>query len=288
MELNGRRVLVTGSRGFVGRHLSAALERLGASVVPFDSRLGQDVRRAEDFDNLPPVDLVFHLAALSFVPLSFDDPQSTYETNILGTLRTLEYCRRHRAKMIFASSYLYGNPSSLPVDESQAVSPTNPYAWSKTIGETLCRAYSADFPVRCVVLRIFNLYGEGQEGRFLVPEIIRQIKTADTVTLKDLTPRRDMLYVGDAVRAYLKAAEYSGPAFDLFNIGSGHSASVKEIAEKLIRISGRNVPLVGLGQIRPGEIADTVADTAKARRLLGWEPEVDLDEGLRRTYLDHK
>lgn len=282
MSLNGKRILVTGSSGFVGRHLVARLQELGSDVLTFDIVDGQDIARWEDFEHIDTVDIVYHLAAVVFVPRSQDSPRTTYQTNILGTTNALELCRQRSARIIFASSYIYGTPHYLPIDEQHPVHPTNPYARSKVLGELLCEAYQEDYAVPCVVLRPFNIYGEGQARQFLIPEILGQLKTGKEVVLKDLTPRRDFLYIQDAVDAYVKAAEFGGGTYEIFNIGSGESFSVKEIAEKMAHLMNADVPIRSLGETRRGEIPETVADISKSAALLNWKPRVDLESGLRK------
>jgi UDP-glucose 4-epimerase len=283
MALRQKTALVTGSDGFVGRLLAARLEEKGVRVTGFDVTRGRDVARWSDFSRIRRVDVVYHLAARTFVPAAQKEPRTTYQVNVSGTVNALEFARRRGARFVFASSYVYGNPGYLPIDEKHPVSPTNPYATSKLVGETLCQAYHRDFGVACVVLRPFNIYGAGQDERFLIPEIVRQLKRGRTVTLKDLTPRRDVLYVDDAVEAYVKAGEYGRPGCEVFNVGFGRSYSVREIAEKLISLSGRDVTLRSRGERRKGEIRDTVADVARAKRRLKWKPLVGIDEGLRRV-----
>ena len=283
MELGGRRILVTGSSGFVGARLCKRLERAGADVVAFDLTDGRDITAGAAFADLPAVDICIHLASVVFVPFSWENPFKTYEVNVLGTLNVLEFCRRTGAAMVFASSYLYGKSRYLPIDEKHPLDPTNPYARSKVLAEDLCGAYNRDFGLSCVILRVFNLYGKGQDERFLIPEIANQLRTGDKIALRDLTPRRDLLHVDDAVEAYVKAAQYDATDFEIFNIGYGESYSVLEIAEKLVRLSGKQMEITSLGHERQGEISETVADVSKAARLLGWEPRIGIDEGLGTT-----
>lgn len=281
MDIKGKNVLVTGSSGFVGRYLVDRLRKEGARVFCFDITDGKDITQWTDWETIAGADAVFHLAAITFVPTSQANPRNTYHINLTGTVNALEYCRLHGARIVFASSYVYGNPDYLPVDEKHPVNPTNPYARSKVAGELICESYSKDFNVKCVVLRPFNIFGPGQRDDFLIPEIVGQIKSRDQVTLKDLTPRRDLLYISDAVDAYVKAASYDGSNFEVFNIGFGKSFSVRAVAETLIRLSKKDMPLTSLETKRRGEISETVADIRKAKELLAWEPVVAIDQGLR-------
>ena len=286
MELKKKNVLVTGSSGFVGRHLVKKLKEMGASVTSFDIANGRDVTKWTDIRNVKNTDIVFHLAAVTFVPLSQKDPRRIYEANVIGTLNALEICRLKGSKMIFASSYVYGIPEYIPIDEKHPVKPVNPYARSKVLGEILCRNYHEDFGVRCTILRPFNIYGKGQREFFLIPEIIKQLHTKTQLTLKDLTPRRDLVHVNDVINAYIKAAIYDKQSFNIFNIGYGKSYSVLEIAEKLMKLSGRRIQIKSLGEKRRGEVADTIADIRKAKNLLNWLPTVDIDEGLESLIMD--
>jgi UDP-glucose 4-epimerase len=284
MRLRDKRVLVTGSNGFVGRYLVRRLREKGARVVEFDLVKDKDITRWEDFRNIRKIDVVFHLAAKTFVPHSQADPRSTYEINLVGTNNVLELCRLRGSRLVFASSYVYGNPRYLPIDEKHPTAPTNPYARSKVMAEELCMAYHEEYGVPCVILRPFNIFGKGQSGHFLIPEIVRQLEAGDVVRLKDLNPRRDLLHVDDAVNAYVRAGEYDKSGFEIFNIGYGESFSVREIAGKLIDFSGRKAKLESLRMRRKGEIRDTVADISKAARVLGWKPRITIDKGLKSLF----
>lgn len=110
-----------------------------------------------------------------FVPFSQENPRLTYEINVQGTANVLEFCRLNNSKIVFSSSYVYGKPKYLPIDEKHPIFPTNPYARSKTLGEMLCRSYNKDYGVKCVIIHWFNLYGKGQNNIFLIPQIINQL-----------------------------------------------------------------------------------------------------------------
>jgi UDP-glucose 4-epimerase len=286
MKLNGKRVLVTGSSGFIGKYLVDELKRQDADVLTLAEHDGRridirDQQRVKGITNeIRNIDIVYHLAAITSVPFSFENPGETYEVNVLGTLNILELCRLCNAEsIVFASSYVYGQPQYMPIDEEHPLQPTNPYARSKILGEELCRAYNTDFGLKCIILRPFNIYGVGQNKNFLIPSIIAQLRYGK-IELKDSDPKRDFIYISDIIDAYIKAGEFKGD-FEVFNIGYGKSYSVKEITEKIVQLYGKDVKINYKNERRKNEIMDTVADIRKAKEKLGWEPSVDIDAGLK-------
>ena len=285
MKLKGKRILVTGSSGFVGKYLVDELKRVDADVLTLTEHDGRriDIRDQQRvmriINGIIDVDIVYHLAAITSVPFSFENPGETYEVNVLGTLNILELCRLCNAeKIVFASSYVYGQPQYIPIDEEHPLQPTNPYARSKVLGEELCRAYNTDFGVKCIILRPFNIYGVGQNKNFLITSIIAQLRYGK-IELKDPEPKRDFIYISDVIDAYIKAGEFNGD-FEVFNIGYGKSYSVKEIVDKTIYLYGKDVKVKYRGERRKNEIMDTVADIKKAKEKLGWKPRVEIDKGL--------
>lgn len=286
MRSSEKRVLITGENGFVGRHLVNGLKESGSSVVMLKDLDGNrlDIRKKEIFksriDDLRGIDVIYHLAARTSINSSYENPHATYETNVLGTLNILELCRLCDIdKIVYASTYVYGTPQYLPVDEEHRTDPLNPYSRSKLLGEELCRSYHNDFGIKCIIFRPFNIYGPGQRADFLIPEMISGLYRGE-VTLRDSEPRRDFVYIADMVDAYIKAGEYHGD-FDIFNIGCGNSYSVREIMDKIINIFGFDIRVTYKGERRKNEIMDCYADIKKAESLLGWCPHIDIDEGLR-------
>lgn len=288
MNLNGKRILVTGSNGFVGRHLVEELKRQDVEVVTLTDQNGNriDVRDWQKIKEIDDIDMVYHLAAVTYVPISFENPKETYDVNVLGTLNILELCRlRDVEKIIFLSSYVYGQPQYLPIDEKHLLQPTNPYARSKVLGENLCKAYYEDYSLKCVILRPFNIYGKGQLDNFLIPFILKQL-VKGKIELNDPEPKRDFIYISDVIDAYIKAGEFDKD-FEIFNIGYGKSYSVKEIVNKLIKIHGKDVKVHYKDERRKSEIMDTIADIKKAKVNLFWKPKISIDEGLKAIYKDY-
>lgn len=279
------RILVTGSSGFVGSHLVKRLKGLGIDVICLDIKDGFDVTVWKQVQSIERFDILFHLAAKSYVPDSYTYPRDFYHSNIIGTLNALELCRIHKAKMVFVSSYVYGIPKYLPIDEEHPTAAFNPYAQTKIIGEQLCQGYNRDFGVPVVILRPFNIYGKGQNEDFLIPTIIKQAKTG-RILLKDPCPKRDIVYIDDVIDLFIKAMEYNQTGCEIFNIGTGLSYSVRELTEMIIDLFGNNIEVEFKGQKRKSEVMETKADISKAKKLLGWTPKVNIREGLQRLVAD--
>jgi len=286
-------ILVTGSEGFVGRRLVHALKSQGSSVIELDVKNRVDLTNWEQLQdhlkNVTTVDVIIHLAAVVFIPFSFENPRLTYTTNILGTAHMLELARlKHAKRFVFASSYVYGPPQYLPVDEKHPVKAVSPYHRSKIIGEQLCQEYHENYGLSCIILRPFNIYGSGQNKKFLIPQIIDQLPSKKIV-LQDPNPKRDYVYIDDVISAYVKTTIYEGTGYDIFNIGSGQSFSVREIVDKVLAVShAKDVTVRFTHHKREHEIMDIVADIRKAKDQLKWQPTIDINKGLSLTLKEVK
>jgi nucleoside-diphosphate-sugar epimerase len=277
------RILVTGAGGFLGRPLVAALGRAGHAAGP----LGGDVTLPGTFAAAGPTDALVHLAAQSNVPASTRDPAAAWHANVDGTLQALEWARRDKVgRVVLASSaHVYGRPLRTPVDEEHPLRPRSPYGATKVAVEALAAAYHASYGLDTVVVRPFNVYGPGQAPGFLVPDILGPLRRGQAPVLGDPDPVRDYTFLDDAVAFFVAAATAEGVGGQALNLGSGKGRSVAEVAEAAARASGTGLrPRFDPGKARGNEAGAVVADVSKARRLLGWAPRVDLDEGLRRTW----
>ena len=277
--------LVTGSEGFIGKQLVSSLKEKEASVEEIDIKKGIDLTnwgQLYDFiKTMPHIDVLFHLAAIVFIPYSFKNPRTTYTTNMMGTLNMLEIARTlDIKKFVFASTYVYGWPQYLPIDENHPIQAISPYNQSKILGEELCKGYHNDYGLQCIILRPFNIYGTGQNKDFLIPSIIAQLPSKK-ITLENPKPMRDYVYIDDIVSAYIKAATYDVKGVEIFNIGAGVSYSVKEIADKIISLSqNKEVTVSYTYKTRENEIMNIVADIQKAKEKMKWQPTIDIDSGL--------
>lgn len=244
-------------------------------------------RREGDIRNCPlsyeSIGHVFHLAARTFVPDSWSMPLSFYEVNVLGTVNVLEFCRARGASLTLMSSYVYGRPTRLPISEEDPLHAFNPYSHTKILAEETGLYYQRQFGVPVTIVRPFNVYGPGQDRRFLIPKILTQaIDPGLTVmVVADLRPRRDFLFITDLIRLLV------GTAFrregGIFNAGSGLSWGVGEVISEVSELLAMSKPAQANGPIRPDEILEVIADISRVRHAFGWEPRVPFRDGLQMT-----
>jgi len=302
-----RRVLVTGGAGFIGSNLVRALLERGDTVRVLDNfSTGNRVNLADIAGEIEVVEgelrsyervhnatrgseVVFHIGALPSVPRSVQDPLTTSAVTIEGTLNVLLAARDEGVgRVVFASSSsVYGNGGTLPRVESAAADPIAPYAVAKLAAERYCVSFSRVYGLETVALRYFNVFGPRQDPTSqyaaVVPRFIARIAAGDPVPIYgDGAQSRDFTYVANVVRGNILASEAAGVSGAVLNLATGRSASVNELADTIGSILGRPVEKEYL-PARAGDVRDSWADIAEARRLLGWEPHVSLDEGLRLT-----
>lgn len=273
-------LLIAGSRGFIGSNLLSQLSISNFNIITIDIDEGVDLTKKEMLNRLPKFDTFIHLANLSYVPDSFTNPETFYRVNYLSTLNALELCRKNNAELIYLSSYIYGNPKYLPVDEKHPINPFNPYAQTKVICESLCRGYNRDFGVKSTILRPFNVYGTGQKGQLLLPEIFAQLKNGNkTIQLKDAKSRRDFVNVIDVAGAIIKSIGAS-KNFNEYNVCSGQSYSVQEITE-IINSKLKNPVKFEFGRSdRLNEVNETIGSFDKIQKELSWSPNISLEAGI--------
>lgn len=274
-------VLVTGHTGFVGSALTAALARDGRYEVIGASRSqGCDLRDEHALSGMPEFQLVVHLAGAVGVLQSWAHPLETFRDNLLPTLNVLECARLRGTPVIYMSSYVYGTPQYLPIDEHHPVQCRNPYARSKRQAELLCEAYAADYQVPVAILRPFNIYGPNQTPDSLIPSVIRQARETGRVRVHDLEPKRDYVHVDDVVEAIVRILRAGLSGLEYYNLGCGTSYSVREVIDLVLGLLGGPCPVSSTGQTRPNEIGDCVSNSQKIAGRYGWRPRVTLAEGI--------
>jgi CDP-glucose 4,6-dehydratase len=309
-----KRALVTGGHGFVASHLARALLERGDEVSTLDlarpassglvlqgieaevEMIECDLRDA----NLIAVsvaagefDVVFHLGAQTLVGIAMEDPSATFEVNVAGTWILLEACRQAKvpAVVIASSDKAYGPQERLPYREEMQLRPASPYEASKAAADAIARSYHPAYGLAVAVARFANVYGGGDLNfSRLIPEgIVAALDGRRPVIRSDGSPQRDFLHVDDAVAAYL-AIEHAlgadGPAAgEAFNAGGESPHSVAEVLGEIAALSGGGLEPEYHGKGNPrGEIDRQYVDSSKLRDLTGWRPQVQLSDGLRRTF----
>ena len=298
------KILVTGGAGFIGSHVVDAYLAAGHEVAVVDNlasgsrvnlnpaaRFHQaDVRDpaalAAVFEAERP-ELVNHHAAQASVRLSMEDPPADAQVNVIGSLNVLEACRRFGVrKLIYAGTggAAVGEPKYLPVDEAHPVEPLSPYGANKHAVEHYCALYRANWGLDTTILRYANIYGPRQDplGEAGVIAVFagRMLAGEEPIVNGSGEQERDYVYVGDVARANVLALDRGGGR--MYHIGTGVGASVNELFDRLARLIGYQRPRRN-GPGLPGEVFKIRLSADRAREELGWEPEVALDEGLRRT-----
>jgi UDP-glucose 4-epimerase len=299
------RVLVTGGGGFIGSNLVRALVTRGDDVRVLDNfstgiranlaELAGDVEIVEgelrSYERVHAatrgVEVVFHQGALPSVPRSVQDPLTTSAVNVEGTLNVLLAARDEGIRrVVFASSSsVYGNSGELPRVETANPDPISPYGVSKLAAERYCVSFSRVYPIETVALRYFNVFGPNQDPSSqyaaVVPRFLTAIAAGKPIPVYgDGAQRRDFTYVENVVAANLLAADSGTVSGAVVNVATGRSTTVNELAETIGSILGRRVERKEYPQ-RAGDVRDSWADVSRAREILGWEPHVDLEEGLR-------
>jgi NAD dependent epimerase/dehydratase len=306
---SGRRVLVTGAGGFIGSHLCEQLVDLGANVrafVEYNSLgswgwLDQSPRRGElevvlgdvrDADSIASaahgVDTVFHLAALIAIPFSYEAPLAYLQTNAIGTANVLRAAQRAGCRRVVhtSTSEVYGTARYVPMDEGHPLQAQSPYAASKIAADKIAESFHLSFGVPVSTLRPFNTYGPRQSARAVIPTIVTQALTGQTVALGNVTPTRDFIYVTDAVDAFVQISDCEAAVGRVVNAGSGREISIGSLAERIEELVDRRIRVErDPDRVRPAdsEVERLCANATLARELFGWAPTVDLDEGLRAT-----
>jgi UDP-glucose 4-epimerase len=296
------KVLVTGGAGFIGSNIVKLLLEEEHSVTVLDNLISGYRNNLDPFPgvqfiegdirNQPVVsaavdgaEVVFHLAASVGNKRSIDHPLEDSEINVMGTLRVLESARRAGVrKVVFSSSAgIFGELKTLPIREDHPVEPDSPYGASKLGAEKLCLAYAKLYPLECVCLRYFNVYGPNQRydayGN-VIPIFAHQMLQGERVTIfGDGEQTRDFVNVKDVARANYNAALNKGVS-GAFNLGSATRITINRLAELLSEVGGLK-PKIEHGPPRPGDVRDSLADISAARDAFGFEPKVLLENGLR-------
>ena len=310
------KILVTGSEGFIGSHVTEALVRNGHEVIAlaqynsFDHRgwLGYlspdvmghfeillgDVRDGYQMDALAKgCDAICHLAALIAIPYSYATPQSYIDTNVTGTLNILNAARRHELTRVVhtSTSEVYGSAQFVPITEEHPLVGQSPYAASKIAADQLAYSFYASFGTPVVTIRPFNTYGPRQSMRAVIPTILTQLaRGAAQIKLGDTQPTRDFNFVSDTAAGFVAALKCNNGLGEVINLGSNFEVSIGDVAKMAIDAFGSSAEVVSeSARIRPknSEVQRLWAANDKAKKYLGWTPEYGgregFQKGLKRT-----
>jgi UDP-glucose 4-epimerase len=301
------RMLITGGAGFIGSHLCEKYTKDGHSVICLDNFLSGDVANVKpllDYRNFKliegdirdavllkktvrDIDVVFHLAAQVHVDMSYAEPKLTYDINVMGTQNVLEIARSRDVKKVIhtSTSEVYGSAQYIPIDEKHPLDAPHPYGASKIAADRMCNAYVKTYGMNISIRRFFNVFGPRQRDSgygAVIPMFTKRVlsKMQPIVYGKGMQTR-DYTYIEDIVRAFDLILNHK-PSLEPVNIGYGKDVSILDLANMVIRLCGKE------GKIKPihdkpriGEVNKLVADTRKAKRILGWKPEYDFETGLR-------
>jgi UDP-glucuronate 4-epimerase len=311
--MNERNILVTGGAGFIGSHLvdhllaeggwrvhvvddfndfyDPALKRENVAAHARDERFRlteadiRDRAALERVFDATDFACIVHLAARAGVRPSLSEPLLYNETNVTGTLNLLELARaRGVTQFVFgSSSSVYGANAKVPFSEDDPVrNPISPYAATKAAGELLCHTYAHLYGVRCVALRFFTVYGARQRPDLAIHKFARLISQGRPIPVfGDGTTRRDYTYIDDIIAGVRAAVDYDASRFEAINLGESRTVELRELIALLEKELGREATIERQPP-QPGDVPQTFADISKARRLLGYAPQTQIEEGIRR------
>jgi nucleoside-diphosphate-sugar epimerase len=307
MALSGK-VLVTGGAGFIGSHIASTLAASGARVrVIDDLSTGhrenlEEIKGDLDFIQasiadekalaraLDDVELVFHEAAIPSVPRSVENPRDTHEACLDATFSLLLGARDNKVRRVVyaASSSAYGDQPTLPKREEMAPDPLSPYAVAKLVGEYYCQVFTRVYGLETVSLRYFNVFGPRQDPGSQYSGVISRFidsltRSEQPVIYGDGEQSRDFTYIENVVQANLLAAETQKGIGYVINVGNGQQTTLNELLRELKTLIGKTDLEADYQPARSGDVRHSLADTGRARELLGFEPKIGLREGLQRT-----
>lgn len=310
MNLDGKKVFVTGGDGFIGSHLVEALVKKGANVKALsyynsfnfhgwleDTEIYNDIEvvsgdvRDPHFckTTVKGCDVVFNLAALIGIPYSYLAPDSYIDTNVKGALNICQAAlEADKPRVIqISTSEVYGTAKYVPINEEHPIQPQSPYSASKIGADNIAMSFWHSFELPVTIARPFNTYGPRQSARAVIPTIITQIAGGmKQMKLGDISPTRDMNFVEDTCKGMIVISESDNSSGETINIGSNFEISIADILDKIKNLMGSDVEYIqDPGRIRPkgSEVQRLWCDNTKINRLAGFSPDYNIDQGLEKT-----
>ena len=283
-----KKILVSGHTGFIGSNLIESLvkkyEVVGISRNPSKklkiTQIKGDIRKISLKELPKNIFCIIHLAAISGLDCCQKNPSRCFDVNVLGTQKMLEVAKKTNSKFVYLStSHVYGSPKKLPIKEDHPLAPTSIYSASKLAGEFLSESYARSYGMDVSIIRLFSVYGPKEPEYKVTSEIINQLLTKNTISVGNLYPKRDFVFIKDAVDA-IELVLKKSRGFNIFNVGYGKSYSILDLCEILKKITARKNPIKSVkSHSRKQEIDEVVSNCTKIKQL-GWKPKVNLRNGL--------
>jgi len=272
---------ITGQKGVIGGSVTNALLDESHDVHSLDDYTLSKTFNEFDREELPDdLNWVLHFGASTSIEKSIKNPFLTYNNNFNATLQALKIAHNHSAGFIFMSSYVYGNPEYIPIDEQHPIRSSNPYMGSKIICEKICLQLSAQFNIPLIILRGFNIYGDQIVKGRLISDLLYAVRNNNPLIINDPNPKRDYLYIKDFVLLIRKIISLESPKEGIYNVGYGESYSNLEVAEIIKELSKNNLELLIRSNPRPNDIIDCTVDTTLINNTFSWKPIYSLRDGL--------
>jgi nucleoside-diphosphate-sugar epimerase len=283
------KILITGSSGFLGSHLVQRLannhEIFGISKKSdaLSKNIGKNILTLKKIPS--DIDCIIHLAALTDVQYCQNNPKECFEINFMGTQNMLDLARKNDCKFILpTSSLIFGNPKKPTLSENSPINPITIHGASKAACEIISKSYSNLYGMNIITTRLFSIYGPNNPSYSIIHRIISQLLNNKKIILGNTSTKRDFLFVSDFTCAIELLVNSNLNGFEQFNIGSGSSNSILSICKKLLKISGKSIPIkIDKNLIRPNDIKNLISDSSKLQKL-GWKPKISLEKGLEITY----
>lgn len=274
---------ITGSTGFLGSAVLNYFRECSHTVILLDDLVHPSHKRKNS--KVPALlDWVLHFGASRSIESSFENPVSMYRNNMHSTMVALDIALSRKSRFLYMSSYVYGRPHNLPIDESHATFALNPYMGSKLLGEQMCLQLHQSIGFSVLILRGFTFFGPNQKGNQLIPSIIESICKNKPIIVNDPNPKRDYLYIDDFTRLLniIVQSDFSG--YDIYNLGGGKPYKNIDVAQMANDLVGNNVPIYIEEYRRRNDVSECYANIEKVSRDFEWFPEIDLRSGLRKYF----
>lgn len=291
-----KEILVTGSSGFLGNYLVPQLLNQNYKIFGISKRKQKsyknfisssvDINKITDFKLQNNFSKIIHMAALSDVDYCNLNPSKCYELNVSGTQKMLELARKKDSEFIFlSSSHVYGNSKKTSLSETESSSPLSHYASSKKIGEILCETYSLTYGLNIRIARIFSVYGPNSSKSNLIFNIINQVIHDSQITLGNITPKRDFIFIDDVITGLLNIINSKKKGYDIYNIGTGKSTSIVDLVNSILAFSNKKMRIISKkDKIRKNDVMNVCANISKMNSYFNWKPKILLKKGLEITY----